>query len=159
MLVEVLRIAKCGRARRALARGITAVVGDLFVGRCGRHLLARVGRRLLDTVYRGKVAFENVGSVEALLGGRPRTWAEATHHGPLVVSQGVSVLVVFAGEALDVVFARHNGALLRSLGLVREHVGLEVLEDSATVWMGAAALLLALLISLGSAMLRPAGMG
>lgn len=38
------------------------------------------------------------------------------------MGQGMSVLIVLAREALDVVLACLNGALLRSLGLMREHV-------------------------------------
>src|SRR5690606_27781222 len=43
------------------------------------------------------------------------------------------VLVVLAREALDVVLAAPDGALLRPLLLVREHVGRQVLEDPPAV--------------------------
>ena len=68
------------------------------------------------------MAFENVGSIEAFLGSRARSWTEPAHHIALVVSQRVAVLVVLSSEALVVVGAVDNRALLGSLGLMGEHV-------------------------------------
>ena len=40
----------------------------------------------------------------------------------------MSVLVVFTGKALDVILTVHDRALLGALGLVSEHVGLQIFE-------------------------------
>ena len=87
------------------------------------------------------MSLEDIGAVERLLGCRPGAWAEATHHSTLVMSQGVSVLVIFAGETLRVVLAGEDRALFRSLGLVGKHMRFQVLEDLATVGMWAATFL------------------
>ena len=79
------------------------------------------------------MSLENISTVEALLGSRARTWAEATHHGSFVVGQGVPILVVFARETFPVVFARHNWAFFRPFALMGEHVGFEVFEEAAAV--------------------------
>ena len=47
------------------------------------------------------------------------------------MGQGVAVLIVFACNTLNVVFACLNGTLLGSLILVSEHVRLQVLDMSA----------------------------
>lgn len=44
----------------------------------------------------------------------------------------MSVLVIFASETFDMIFASRNWALLRALVLVSEHVRLEILDMSAT---------------------------
>jgi hypothetical protein len=61
------------------------------------------------------------------------------------MGQGVSVLVVFARKPFVMVFAGDNGAFLRSLGLVGQHMGFEILEDLAAVGMRASTFLGALL--------------
>lgn len=61
------------------------------------------------------------------------------------MSQGVSVLVVFPCETLDVVVARLNRALFRALSLVRQHMRLQVLERLATIRVGTSLLLLRLI--------------
>lgn len=61
------------------------------------------------------MTLEDVGAVEALFRGGAGTWAESAYHCPFVVGQGVAVLVVLAGESLDVVLAVQNRALLWSL--------------------------------------------
>jgi hypothetical protein len=101
---------------------------------------------LLYTVHRCEMALEDIGAVEALLRCRAASWAKSTHHGALVVGQGVPVLVVFSREALDVVFARSDRALLRSLSTVSEHVCLQVLEDTATLGKWAKTLLARLIV-------------
>lgn len=78
------------------------------------------------------MSLEDIGSIEALLCCTPTSRTETTHHCALVMGQGVSVLVILASEAFDVVFASWNRALLGTLLLVREHVRLEVLDMSAT---------------------------
>jgi hypothetical protein len=130
MLIKVLSISESDRASGASALG--------WVERGGtRSLLSRwalssaIGRRLLDSVDRSKMALEDVGAVEALLGRGARPGAEAAHHRTLVVGQCVAVLVVLASESLDVVLACLDRALLWPLILVREHMGLEILEDTA----------------------------
>ena len=77
------------------------------------------------------MSLEDIGSVEALLRRAPAAWTETANHRPLVVSQGVSVLVVLPRESLGVVFTSGDRALFRSLILVREHVRLEILNMSA----------------------------
>lgn len=84
---------------------------------------------------------EDIGSVEALFSSRAGRRAEATDHGALVMSQGMSVLVVLSCEALDVVFASRNRALLRSGLLVSPDVCLQVLDDLPAIRKGALALL------------------
>lgn len=84
--------------------------------------------------------FEDIGAVERLLCRRPGPRAEAAHHGALVMSQRVAVLVVFSRETFNMVIARIDGALLGAFVLVREHMGLEVFENLAAVGMGACAL-------------------
>ena len=88
-----------------------------------------------------QVALEHVCTVEALLGGGSGVRTEATDHGALVVGKGVPVLVVLAGKPLSVVLAAGDGAFLRSLILVRQHVRFQVLVDLAAVREGASALL------------------
>lgn len=77
------------------------------------------------------MSLEDVCAVEALLRRAARARAERTDHRPLVVRQGVSVLVVFACETFGVVLAGWDGALLWPLVLVSEHVRFEVFEVSA----------------------------
>lgn len=57
------------------------------------------------------------------------------------MSQGVSILVILASESLGVVLASLNRTLLRTLILMREHMGLEVLEDLTAVGVSATKLL------------------
>lgn len=83
---------------------------------------------------------EDIGAVKALLRRRAATWAEAAYHGALIVSKGVPVLVVLPGEALGVVLASGDRALLWALRAVRKHVGLQVLEYASTFWKRALAL-------------------
>ena len=79
------------------------------------------------------MSLEHIGAVEALLGRRSAAGAEATHHRTLIVSKGVPILVVFPGEALYVVLARDDGALLGAFVLVGQHMRFEVFEDAAAV--------------------------
>ena len=78
------------------------------------------------------MSLENISAVEALLGSAAAAWAEAADHGPRIVGQSVSVLVVFSSEPLCVVFARGDWALLGPFVLMRQHVSLEILDVSAT---------------------------
>jgi len=56
------------------------------------------------------------------------------------VGKGVAVLVVLASETSDMPLAVDNRALLGSLRLMREHVGLQVFEWPTTLWMRTAPL-------------------
>jgi len=143
VLVEVLRVLEHRRARAALARGVGRVARQSQRAggrRPARRLAPAVRRRLLDVVHGGQVTLKNVGAVERLLGRRAGARAEAADHRTLVVRQGVAVLVVLAREALGVVVAGRDGALLGPLGLVGEHVCFEVLEGLAAVGEGAVVL-------------------
>ena len=82
-------------------------------------------------MHGSQMSLEDIGTVEALLGRATTTRAETAHHGAFVVGEGVSVLVVFTSESLDVVFARRDRAFLRAFVLVCEHMRLEVLDMSA----------------------------
>lgn len=84
------------------------------------------------------MALEHIGAVEGLGMGGAGARAEGAHHGSLVVSQGVAILVVLAGEALDVVLACFDRALFGAFFLVCQHVGGQVFEDTTAVRMGAA---------------------
>lgn len=67
------------------------------------------------------------------------------------MGQGVSVLVVFARKALEVVFAVDDGAFLGSLALVCQHVSLEILEGAAAVGPGATSFLATFVFYVGVA--------
>lgn len=95
-----------------------------------------------------QVALEDVGTVKGLLRGRAGAWAEAADHCAFVVCESVTVLVILSSKALCVVLAGLNGALLRPLSLVSEHVSLEVLEGLAAVGIGASLLLLGLVTAI-----------
>jgi hypothetical protein len=97
------------------------------------------------------VTLEDICSVEALLGGRARSGTESTDHGPFVVSEGVSVFVILAGESFQMVIAVNNRALFRALALVSEHVSFQVLERAATIGKRASALLAALVLAVSIA--------
>lgn len=152
MLVEVLCITERRAAGGALASGILAVVGEFCGG--GGALFAAVGGGLVDAVDGRQMPLEDVCSVEALLGSRARARTEPTDHGTLVVGQSVSILVVFACEALEVVFTGDNGTLLRSLGLVGEHVGSQVSKDTSTVRMGTSVRLPAFIVEFNISRVR-----
>lgn len=140
MLIKVLGVVEALRASAALASGVGSVAGEGHWRAASP--LAAVGRSLLDIVNRGEVSLEDVGAVKRLLGGRPRSGAEATDHVALVVRQGMTVLVILASKPLNVVLACRDGALLRALSLMGEHVGLEILEGLAALGIGASLLLL-----------------
>jgi hypothetical protein len=143
MLVEVLSVGKGLRASAALSGSVGRIASELLSRRdASGRLLAAVGRSLLNAVNGSQVPLEYIRSVERLLCGRSRARAEATYHGALVMGQGVSVLVVFAGKALDVILAGLDGALLGTFILMREHVCLEILENFAAVGICASLLLL-----------------
>lgn len=95
------------------------------------------------------MAFEDIGPVEALLGGGARAWTEAADHGALVMGQSMSVFVVFSCETLLIVFACQDGAFFWSFRLVGKHVCLQIFENLATVRVRASTLFSALLIELG----------
>ena len=107
-----------------------------------------------------QVPLEDIGAVKGLLRGRAGTRAETAHHSSLVVGEGVTILVVpefrlvssclpvrmpvlilLACEALNVIFASDDRALLRPLALVSEHVRLEILEVLAAIGVRASLLL------------------
>lgn len=74
------------------------------------------------------MSLEDVYALKALFRRIAGARAEPAYHGALIVCQGVAVPVVFAGEALRMVFACRDWALFRALILVREHVRLKILE-------------------------------
>ena len=128
MLIEVLRILKDAAADRALAAGFLGTpLCALGRGR-GRSLLPTVGWILLHPVYSHQMPLENIGAVEALFGRRARVWTESTHHRSFVMSQSMPILIVLASEALLIIFAGWDRALLGSLILVRKHMCLEIFE-------------------------------
>ena len=61
------------------------------------------------------------------------------------MGEGMPILVVLAGEALDVIVASLNRALLWSLVLVSQHVCFQVFKDLSTLGIGASSLLFGLL--------------
>lgn len=146
MLVEVLRIAKGSGASRALPTDIATVACGVLVDRRWASLAA-VGRRLFNAVDGGQVALEDIRPIERLLRRGPRARAEAANHGPFVVGQSMSVLVVLARESFDMVLACNDRAFLGSFRLMGEHVGLEIFEDSSAVWVRASPLLFAVIIN------------
>lgn len=147
MLVKVLSIGKGLRTGGALAGGILTVAGEFAIAGSGRAFPA-VGGSLLHTMDRCQMSLEDVGSVEALFGWRPRSWAEAADHGAFVVGQGVSVLIVLSSEAFLVIFTGQDGAFFGPFRLMGQHMSLEVLEDFATVGVGTSSLLAALIVLL-----------
>jgi hypothetical protein len=130
VLVELLRIGEQDAASGAHAGDVADVAVRRLLAAC-RALPACVWWCLLDAVHGSEMSLEDVCAVKALLRRASRTGAEAAHHRSFVMRQGVSVLVVFAGEALGVVLAGRDGALFRPLVLVGEHVRFEVFEVSA----------------------------
>jgi hypothetical protein len=94
---------------------------------------------------------EDIGAIKALLCCRAATWAKAANHSTLVVSKGVSVLVVFSCKSLDMILASRYWALLWPLVLVSEHVCLEVLEDASALREWALPLLERLIIEIEAA--------
>ena len=90
--------------------------------------------------------FEDIGPVEALLGHRTGAGTEAADHVALVVREGVSIAIVPARKALLVILARHDRALFGPLGLMGEHMGLEVADVAAAIGVRASAFRLAVLV-------------
>ena len=90
------------------------------------------------------MSFENIRSVEALLHRRARAWTKTAHHSPLVVGQGMPVLVVLARKPFLVVLAIQDRALFRAFRLMGKHVCFQILENSSTVWMRTSPFVLAL---------------
>lgn len=117
----------------------------------GWALFAAIGRILLDAVDRSEMSLEDIGAVKALLRCRAAAWTKSADHRALVVCECVSILVVLPREALDVVLACRDWALLGPLVLVGEHVCLEVLEDTATLGKWAKTLLARLIVQLVAA--------
>lgn len=67
------------------------------------------------------------------------------------MGKGMSILIVLAGKAFLMIFTSDNGALFRPFRLVRQHVGLEILEYSSTVGVWAAAFFVVLFVHLETA--------
>lgn len=128
MLVEVLGIGKVKTAGRTLSDGAEHSVLAALAHVDWNTLLAGVWWVLLNVVNRGQVSLENIGTVEGFLGGGSRSWAETTNHGTFVMCESVSLAIVLASKSLAVVLASHDWALLWSLILMSEHVGLEIAE-------------------------------
>lgn len=79
------------------------------------------------------MTLENICAIETLLQRGAGTRAETANHRALVVRQGVAVLVVLAGKALDVVIAGGDRTLLWTFQLMGEHVCLDILEYLAAI--------------------------
>jgi hypothetical protein len=148
VLVEVLGVGEGDGTSRTLASGIGCVSRGFAALVATSRLLAAVWRGLLDTVHSRQMPLEDIGAVERLLSRGTGSRTETAHHCSLVVGQGVSVLVVLAREALDVVIARLNWALFGAFRLVRQHVRLQVLEGLTTVGVWASLLLLGLIAAI-----------
>ena len=95
---------------------------------------------------RGKVALEDVCTIETLLRGGAGSWAESTDHVPFVVGKSMAVLVVLPSKAFLVISAGRDWAFLGSLRLVGKHMRFQILERSTTVRVRAASPLLAIII-------------
>lgn len=116
MLVEILGIAECTRASRALASRIGA---GPCLGCCVGTLPPGIRGSLFHAMHGGQMTLEDICSVEALFRRRPRPRAKPADHGTFIVGQSVTVLVVLTSETFGVVFASDNGAFFRSFGLMR----------------------------------------
>ena len=145
MFIEVLSIVECCRAGGTLASGVLAIAGEFSVV-CRRTSLPAIGRRLLHTVHRSQMSLEHIGSVETLLSRRPRSRAKAADHGTFVMCQCMSILVILACEALQVVLASEDWAFFRSLGLMSQHMSFEILEYLPAFGVRAPALLGTILV-------------
>ena len=155
MLVELLGVGEGDGASRASARHVL-LRANVSLAASGR-LLSAVGWVLLHAVDRSKMSLEDICAVERLFSRGTRAWAEATHHGALVVSKGMAVLVVLPCEALVVVFASGDGALLGPLVLVGKHVCLQILENATALWERAHALFSGLVVEFVAACALAAG--
>lgn len=151
MLIKVLSVTEGVGTCRALPRSIGGIVGELLRSPRARHPFAAVRRRLLHPMDGCQMTLEDICTVETLLRRRARAWAKATHHRTFVMGKSVSILVIFAGKALLVVVARHDGTFLWTFQLVCQHVSLEILEHSSTVSLWASPLFGILLIHLEAA--------
>lgn len=149
MLVEFLSIDECDGAGGASTRNVGK---QCAVGLAARWaLLTAVGRILLNTVDGSQMPLEDICAIKALLCRRAATRAKATNHSTLVVSKGVSVLVILSCKSLDVIFAGRDWALLWPLVLVSKHMCLEVLEDASALREWAHSLLARLIIEIEAA--------
>lgn len=162
MLVEVLGVAERKRASRTLSSSVAAGPGVALVVACA-GLLPAIGRSLFHTMHGCQMALEHIRSVEALFCRRSSPRAESAHHGAFVVGKGVAVLVIFTSESFCMVFTSDDGTLLRTLGLVRKHMSLQILENATAFGVRASTLLLVLIIvanaARGGAIPRTPGVG
>lgn len=155
MLVEFLCVGEGDRTGGAGSSNVGEECASSLAA--GWALPATVWRVLLDAVNSCQMPFEDISTIKTFLGCRATTRAEAAYHSALVVSKGVSVLIVLACKALDVILACCDWALFGSLVLVSEHVCLEILENTTAFWEGAHALLARLVIKLEAAVALAAG--
>ena len=77
--------------------------------------------------------FKNVDAVERFLARRPRTGTETADHRAFVMCKHVPIFIIFSTKSFDVIFTRLYGTLLWSLVLMSRHMGLQILEGSATI--------------------------
>lgn len=63
----------------------------------------------------------------------------------------MSIFVIFARKALEMIFAVDDGAFLGSLALMGQHVSLEILEGAAAVGPGTSSLLATFIFYVGVA--------
>lgn len=92
------------------------------------------------------MTLEYVGAIKAFLCCRARARAKPAHHCAFIMGQCVPILIVFASKPFVVVVASRDRTLLGSFRLMCEHVCLQILEKSATVWIWATISLLSILI-------------
>jgi len=64
------------------------------------------------------------------------------------MGESMSIFVIFSSEAFMVIITGYDRALFWTFRLVRQHVRLEVLEDSSTIRIRAAPFLVVLVIQL-----------
>lgn len=129
MLIEFLSTSEDEGTCGTLSSGIIGVSRQLLVVvDAASGLLAAVWWCLLDTMHGSQVPLEDIGTIERLFSRRSRARAESTDHRPLVVGQSVSVFVIFAREALDMIITCLNGTLFRPLILVSDLVSFHVLK-------------------------------
>jgi hypothetical protein len=91
-------------------------------------------RSLLYAMLRDQMSLEEICPME---GFSRRFRTEFAYHSPLVVGQGVAILVVPSRESLLVIFTGSYWAFFRTLGLVSEHMHPEILQVLATIWQWA----------------------
>lgn len=94
------------------------------------------------------MSLEDIGSIEASLASKPRTWTEATNNSTSVMRHSMTIPVMYTRKPLAMVFACDNRAFLGPSNLMRQHVGFQFFEQSTTVRVWTSALLPAVSFSM-----------